>query len=71
MLDINYLQIKEQLLEELTLEEFNSWKYIDCFGNLSMEIQYKEDLERELIKIERYDLLINLRDDGKERKNSF
>jgi hypothetical protein len=71
ILDINYLQIKEQLLEELTLEEFASWKYIDCFGNFSEEIQYKEDLERELIKLERYDLLINLRDDGKERKGSF
>ena len=71
ILDINYLQIKEQLLEDMNLEEFNNWKYIDCFGNFSEEIQYKEDLERELIKLERYDLLINLRDDGKERKGSF
>ena len=63
MLEIEYLQIKDKVLEEMTVEEFNDWKYIDCFGNFSEEIQYKEDLERELIKIERYDLLINLRDD--------
>ena len=63
MLEIEYLQIKDKVLEEITVEEFNDWKYIDCFGNFSEEIQYKEDLERELIKIERYDLLINLRDD--------
>ena len=62
MLEIEYLQIKDKVLEEMTVEEFNDWKYIDCFGNFSEEIQYKEDLERELIKIERYDLLINLRD---------
>ena len=62
-MEIEYLQIKDKLLEEISLEEFNEWKYIDCFGNVSAEIQYKEDLERELIKIERYDLLINLRDD--------
>ena len=62
MLEIEYLQIKDKVLEEITVEEFNDWKYIDCFGNFSEEIQYKEDLERELIKIERYDLLINLRD---------
>ena len=62
MLEIEYLQIKDKLLEEMTIEEFNDWKYIDCFGNFSTKIQYKKDLERELIKIERYDLLINLRD---------
>ena len=61
-MEIEYLQIKDKLLEEISLEEFNDWKYIDCFGNFSAEIQYKEDLERELIKLERYDLLINLRD---------
>lgn len=47
----------------MSLDEFNYWKYIDCFCNFSSEIKYKEDLERELIKLERYDLLINLRDD--------
>lgn len=62
MLEIEYLQIKSKLLEEMTLEKFNTWKYIDCFGNISKKIQYREDLERELIKLERYDLLINLRD---------
>ena len=61
-MEIEYLQIKDKLLEEISLEEFNEWKYIDCFGNFSDEVQYREDLERELIKIERYDLLINLRD---------
>lgn len=68
-MEIEYLQIKDKLLEEMSLDEFNNWKYIDCFGNLSTEIQYKEDLKRELIKIERYDLLINLRD-GKEKEKS-
>lgn len=62
MLEIQYLQIKEKLLEDITLEEFDGWKYIDCFGNISPKVQYKEDLQRELIKKERYDLLINLRD---------
>jgi hypothetical protein len=61
-MEIEYLQIKDKLLEEISLEEFNEWKYIDCFGNVSDKVQYREDLERELIKIERYDLLINLRD---------
>jgi len=63
MLEIQYLQIKDKVLEEMSLDEFNYWKYIDCFGNFSSKIQYKEDLEREMIKLERYDLLINLRDD--------
>lgn len=35
MINSKYLQIKEQLLEEMSLEEFNDWKYIDCFGNFS------------------------------------
>ena len=61
-MEIEYLQIKDKLLEEISLEEFNEWKYIDCFGNVSAEVQYRGDLERELIKLERYDLLINLRD---------
>lgn len=61
----NYLQVKEQLLEDMSLEEFSSWKYIDCFGNFSAKIQYEEDLKKELIKIERYDLLIDLRDSRK------
>ena len=61
--EIAYLQIKNELLANITLEEFNSWKYVDCFGNFSREngIQYEEDLERELLKLERYDLLINLK----------
>ena len=62
MFNQEYLSIKDKLLLEMSLEEFNNWKYVDCFGNFSAEIQYKEDLERELIKIERYDLQINLRD---------
>ena len=66
MFEIQYLQIKNKLLEEMSLNEFKNWKYIDYFGNASKEIQYKEDLERELIKLERYDLLINLRDDDRK-----
>lgn len=62
-MEIEYLQIKDKVLEEMSLDEFNDWKYFDCFGNVSEQVQYKEDLERELIKLERYDLLINLRDD--------
>jgi hypothetical protein len=69
MLEIQYLQIKDKLLEEMTLNEFNSWKYIDRFGNFSSEIQYKEDLEKELVKLERYDLLINLRDGTNTTRN--
>lgn len=61
-MEIKYLKIKDKLLEEITLDNFNTWKYIDCFGNTSNTIQFKEDLQRELIKKERYDLLINLRD---------
>ena len=66
-----YLEIKDKLLLEMSLEEFNNWKYIDQYGNMSTEIQFTSDLRRELEKVERYDLLINLRDDGKERKGSF
>lgn len=69
-MEIEYLRIKDKLLEEMSLDEFNNWKYIDRFGNFSSKIQYKEDLKRELIKIERYDLLINLRD-GKESKTTL
>lgn len=69
MLEIQYLQIKDKLLLEMSLEEFNNWKYIDQYGNMSTEIQFTSDLRRELEKVERYDLLINLRDE--KRKNSF
>ena len=62
MLEIQYLQIKDKLLLEMSLEEFNNWKYIDQYGNMSTEIQFTSDLRRELEKVERYDLLINLRD---------
>lgn len=61
-MEIQYLQIKDKVLEEMLLTDFHTWKYIDKFGNTSSEIQYKKDLERELIKAERYDLLIDLRD---------
>ena len=64
-----YLEIKDKLLLEMSLEEFNNWKYIDQYGNMSTEIQFTSDLRRELEKVERYDLLINLRDE--KRKNSF
>ena len=61
-----YLEIKDKLLLEMSLEEFNNWKYIDKYGNTSTEIQYSSDLRRELEKVERYDLLINLRDATRE-----
>ncbi|MGL5715547.1 MAG: hypothetical protein ACRCX2_21180 [Paraclostridium sp.] len=63
MFEIEYLNIVNSVLADMSLEDFDSWKYIDCFGNFSRKngIQYKEDLERELLKLERYDLLINLK----------
>lgn len=63
MFEIEYLNTVNSVLANMSLEEFDSWKYIDCFGNFSREngIQYEEDLERELLKLERYDLLINLK----------
>lgn len=61
-MEIEYLRIKDKILEDISIVDFNTWKYIDCFGNSSNTIQYKKDLERELIKKERYDLLVNLRD---------
>ena len=61
-----YLEIKDKLLLEMSLEEFNNWKYIDKYGNTSTEIQYSSDLRCELEKVERYDLLINLRDATRE-----
>lgn len=61
MFEIEYLYIINSVLADMSLEEFDSWKYIDCFGNFSREIQYESDLERELLKLERYDLLINLK----------
>jgi hypothetical protein len=67
MLSEKYLEIKEQLLLDMSVEEFNSWKYLDCFGNMYSEVQFVDDLRRELEKAERYDLLINLRDDKREK----
>ena len=64
-----YLEIKDKLLLEMSLEEFNNWKYVDHYGNTSSEVQFPNDLRRELEKVERYDLLINLIDE--KRKNSF
>ena len=60
--DEKCLKIKDKLLLEMSLEEFNNWKYVDQYGNMSTEIQFTSDLRRELEKVERYDLLINLRD---------
>ena len=66
MFNQEYLSIKDKLLLEMSLEEFNNWKYIDKYGNTSTEVQYSSDLRRELEKVERYDLLINLRDATRE-----
>ena len=35
-----YLEIKDKLLLEMSLEEFNNWKYIDQYGNTSSEVQF-------------------------------
>jgi hypothetical protein len=67
LINEKYLEIKEQLLLYMSIEEFSIWKYLDCFGNMSSEVQFVDDLRRELEKVERYDLLINLRDDKREK----
>ena len=66
MFNQEYLSIKDKLLLEMSLEEFNNWKYVDQYGNTSSEVQFPNDLRRELEKVERYDLLINLRDATRE-----
>lgn len=58
--EIEYLRIRARVLLEMKLEDFRTWKYLDKFGNPSPEVQYKEDIRRELEKLERYDLLIEL-----------
>ena len=63
MFEIEYLKLKNKILQEIYLTDFETWKYLDQFGNVSKKVEFKADLERELIKLERYDLLINLRDD--------
>lgn len=59
-IDFKYMQIKDSILRDMEVDEFNEWIYIDRFGNKSEEIQYFEDLRVELERIERYDLLIEL-----------
>lgn len=59
-LELKYLQIKDSLLEDMKIEEFKEWIYIDMWGNKSNEIQFFDDLVKELERIERYDLLIEL-----------
>ena len=59
-IDLEYLKIKSELLVNMSLEEFGTWKYLDRFGNKSVDVQYKEDLRVVLEKLERYDLLSNL-----------
>jgi len=59
-MEIEYLQLKNELLYEMTVEEFNVWKYIDQYGNISSEVQFKEDLRLPLEKANRFDLLLNL-----------
>ena len=71
MFNQEYLSIKDKLLLEMSLEEFNNWKYIDQYGNMSTEIQFTSDLRRELEKVERYDLLINLRDSIQKNHNQM
>ena len=47
MFNQEYLSIKDKLLLEMSLEEFNNWKYVDQYGNMSTEIQFTSDLRRE------------------------
>jgi len=63
-MEIEYLQVKNEILHNMSVEDFNSWKYIDQYGNVSSEVQFKDELRINLEKIERYDLLINLFDIG-------
>jgi hypothetical protein len=60
-MEIEYLQIREKVLDEISLKDFKTWKYLDEFGNVCDTIQFETDLERELLKRERYDLLIDLK----------
>lgn len=60
-MEIEYLQIREKVLDEMSLDNFKNWKYLDEFGNIQNTIQFEKDIERELLKRERYDLLINLK----------
>ena len=61
-MEIQYLQIKDKLLDEIPLDVFKYWKFLDEHGNMCNTIQFKNDLERELIKRERYDLLVDIRE---------
>jgi hypothetical protein len=60
-MEIEYLQIREKVLDEISLENFKTWKFLDEHGNLQNTIQFETDIERELLKRERYDLLIDLK----------
>jgi hypothetical protein len=60
-MEIEYLQIREKVLDEISLENFKTWKFLDEHGNLQNTIQFEDDIERELLKRERYDLLIDLK----------
>lgn len=60
-MEIEYLQIRDKVLDKISLEDFKSWKYLDKYGNTCDTIQFEADIERELLKRERYDLLIDLK----------
>lgn len=60
-MEIEYLQIREKVLDKMPLEKFKTWKYLDEYGNICDTVQFESDIERELLKRERYDLLIDLK----------
>lgn len=60
-MEIEYLQIREKVLDKMPLEKFKTWKYFDEYGNICDTVQFESDIERELLKRERYDLLIDLK----------
>ena len=59
-LEIEYLKIKSEILENMSVDGFKDWIYLDEFGLKQTTIQYKESLIKALEKEERYDLLITL-----------
>lgn len=56
-IEIAYLNIASNLLVDMSEQEFVEFAHTDAYGNQTSNIQHKEDLRRELEKIERYDLL--------------
>lgn len=60
-LEIAYLKVKSEILENMSVDDFKDWIYLDEFGIKQATIQHKEALIKALEKEERYDLLITLK----------